>query len=422
MRNIAGNGFSERAMTDNEALDVINGALGQDDWNGKKVLLILPDLTRTAPIDLVYKGIYDRIAGSVACLDGLIALGTHQPLPLDKIFKRVGITQKEYDEKYSKKTRFYNHTWDDPNTLVKIGKIPSEKVREVTSGMMDNEVEITINKMIYGYDCLMVLGPVFPHEIVGYSGGNKYFFPGICGEEILNMFHWLGGLITNAVINGTKNTPVRNIIDMAAEFISIPRIYFNIVVNRGTLHGIYVGDGIKAWGMAADLSSRVNVVYTGRRYKKVIGVAPPKYDEIWTAGKVAYKAETIVEDGGEMIIYAPHLNEISFTHGKHIEQVGYHVRDYFATRMDMFRHIPEGVLAHIVAVKGTGTFENGIERPRINVVLATGIPEEKCRKINLGYMDPASIKPDEWKNREDEGILFIPEAGEVLYKEKPEDA
>lgn len=349
-------------------------------------------------------------------MDGLIALGTHQPMSMYKIFKRVGITEQEYHDKYSKKTRFYNHMWDDPDTLVKISTIPAKKIREVTNGLMDRDAEITINKMIFNYDCLIVLGPVFPHEIVGYSGGNKYFFPGICGEEILNVFHWLGGLMTNAVINGTKDTPVRTIIDMAAGFISVPRLYFNIVVSRGVLYGLYVGDAIHAWGKAADLSSQVNVVYTGKRYRKVLGIAPTKYDEIWTAGKVAYKAETIVEDGGDLIIYGPHIKEVSFTHGKYIEQVGYHVKDYFAKRMDMFRHIPECVLSHIVDVKGSGTLEDGEEKPRINVVLATAIPEEKCRQLNLGYLDPATVNLADWKDREDEGVFYIYEGGEVLYK------
>jgi len=412
----AGNGFAVRPMTDQEALDVINDALKKESWKNKKVLLILPDSTRTAPIGLIYKGIYEKIAGEAACLDAIIALGTHKAMPIESICKRVGITRQEYENKYSKKTKFYNHTWDDPSTLIKIGSIPSHEIRNVSNGMMDEEIDVTINKIIYQYDCLLVIGPVFPHESVGFSGGNKYFFPGICGEAILHKFHWLGSLITNAVICGEKDTPVRKIIDRAASFINIPRIYFNIVVNRGTLHGLFIGDGVEAWGMAVDLSSIVNVVYTGRKYKKVIGIASEKYDELWTAGKVAYKAETIVEDGGDMIIFAPHLNKFSFTHEKYIYMAGYHVRDYFATRMDMFKNIPATVLAHCVNVKGTGTFINGIEKPRTNVILATGIPEDRCRQLNLGYMNPKDINIKDWMNKEDEGILCIPEAGEVLYK------
>jgi len=123
-----------------------------------------------------------------------------------------------------------------------------------------------------------------------------------------------------------------------------------------------------------------------------------------------------VADGGELIIYAPHITEVSVTHGKIIEEIGYHVRDYFVKQMDRFGHIPGGVMAHSTHVKGIGTYENGVEKPRVNVVLATGIPEEICRKINLGYRDPTTIEVEEWEDREDEGILYVPKAGEMLYR------
>ncbi|MCK5155359.1 MAG: DUF2088 domain-containing protein, partial [Spirochaetales bacterium] len=261
-------GCGDKRLEEKEALLIIENALSKMVWERKKVLLILPDSTRTAPVDLLYKGIFDKIQNEVECVDAIIALGTHQPMPLNEIFKRVCITEKEYSEKYSNKTIFFNHEWDNTDALIKIGKIKASEVREITGGMMDREVEISINRLIFNYDLLMVLGPVYPHEIVGFSGGNKYFFPGICGMEILNMFHWLGGLISNAVINGTKDTPVRDLINRSAEFIDIPRLYFNMVVKQGTLYGLFVGDGINAWGKAADLSAKVNVHYTGRRYKK----------------------------------------------------------------------------------------------------------------------------------------------------------
>jgi nickel-dependent lactate racemase len=148
----------------------------------------------------------------------------------------------------------------------------------------------------------------------------------------------------------------------------------------------------------------------------VLSCAPPMYDELWTGGKATYKLEPVVADGGELVIFAPHIREISVVHGAVIEAIGYHVRDYFLKQWDRFAGYPKGVVAHSTHVKGVGTFEDGRESPRMNVVLATGIPEATCRKVNLGYRDPASINPEEWKNREDEGILYVPKAGEILYR------
>jgi hypothetical protein len=131
-----------------------------------------------------------------------------------------------------------------------------------------------------------------------------------------------------------------------------------------------------------------------------------------------YKLEPVAADGGEVIIYAPHITEISYTHGKILDEIGYHVRDYFLKQWDKFKEYPWGVLAHSTHLKGMGAYENGVERPRVTVTLATGIPEERVRRLNLNYRDPATIDPAEFANREEEGVLLVPHAGEMLYRLK----
>jgi len=142
------------------------------------------------------------------------------------------------------------------------------------------------------------------------------------------------------------------------------------------------------------------------------------YDDLWVGGKCMYKLEPVVADDGELIIYAPHIHEISVTHGDLIERLGYHVRDYFLGQWDRFKDEPWGIVAHSTHVRGIGTYENGIERPRVRVTLATRIPEEICRRINMGYRDPDTIAVASFANREDEGILYVPKAGEMLYRLK----
>jgi hypothetical protein len=140
------------------------------------------------------------------------------------------------------------------------------------------------------------------------------------------------------------------------------------------------------------------------------------YEELWVGGKCMYKLEPVVADGGRLVIHAPHLRRVSSTHGELIEQIGYHVRDYFLGQWERFRHLPGGVLAHSTHVKGAGSWRDGREEPRIEVVLATGIPEETCRRIHLGYQDPASLDPVGYAGREDEGILLVRDAGETLHR------
>jgi nickel-dependent lactate racemase len=277
---------------------------------------------------------------------------------------------------------------------------------------------VTVRRADLDYDQLIIVGPVFPHEVVGFSGGNKYLFPGVGGAALLNFFHWLGAVITNPKIIGTKDTPVRRVVDRAAALVPVPKLAFCMVVQGDGLAGLYAGAPEAAWSKAADLSGRLHVVTKDRPFHTVLSCAPAMYDEIWVGGKCMYKLEPVVADGGELIIYAPHIREISRTHGERIRRIGYHTRDYFLGLWDRFKDEPWGILAHSTHVRGIGTCANGVEKPRIRVTLATQIPAEVCRAVNLGYRDPASINVADYQGREDDGILCVPKAGEMLYRLK----
>ena len=316
------------------------------------------------------------------------------------------------------KSHIFNHHWEDPRNFVTLGVIPAAEIGELTGGLLAQEVPVRLNKLIHDYDQIIICGPVFPHEVAGFSGGTKYFFPGIAGSEIINLTHWFGALMTNYKVIGSGYTPIRAIIDRAAGMIDTPAACFALVVTHEGLAGIYFGSPQEAWKSAAALSAQKHIVYVKKPYKRVLSVMPRLYDDIWTAGKGMYKMEPAVADGGEVVIFAPHITEISYTHGALIEEIGYHCRDYFLAQWDKFKDYPGGILAHSTHVKGLGTYDapTKTETPRIQVTLATAIPEERCRRVNLGYLDPASIQREEWEGREDEGVLVVPRAGEMLYR------
>jgi nickel-dependent lactate racemase len=277
------------------------------------------------------------------------------------------------------------------------------------------DVPVEINAKVLGYDRIMVCGPVFPHEVVGFSGGNKYLFPGVSGPAILNFFHWLGAVVTNPMIIGNKWTPVRKVVDRAASLVPLPKTCLAMVVDQGRLAGLFAGSPEGAWDAASELSKSLHIEYKEKPFHTVLSCAPLMYDELWVGGKCMYKLEPVVADGGELIIYAPHIHEISVTHGNLIRQVGYHCRDYFLKQWDRFKHLSWGVLAHSTHVRGIGSYENGVEQCRVKVTLATGIPEDVCRSVNLGYRDPSSIRVADFQNRGEEGILHVPKAGEMLF-------
>jgi nickel-dependent lactate racemase len=217
---------------------------------------------------------------------------------------------------------------------------------------------------------------------------------------------------------GVKDTPVRRVIHAAAALTPRPITCVALVVHESDCVGAYIGDYTEAWAAAADHAARLNIIYKPHPFSSVLSIPSTRYDDLWTAAKAMYKTEPVVADGGEVIIYAPHLREVSYTHGALIDEVGYHVRDYFLGQWERFKAYPGSILAHSTHVKGAGTYDRewGVERARITVTLATGIPEEHCARINLGYRDPRSIRPAEWAGREEEGVLVVEHAGELLYR------
>ncbi|MCB2169285.1 MAG: DUF2088 domain-containing protein [Deltaproteobacteria bacterium] len=415
---VSGTGHPDMTVEAQEVRRIVDAGTPQSLYAGKRVLVLTPDATRTCPLPMMIKALQEVVGPHCVALDFMVALGTHPPMPEADILRLYGISEDDRKKQFAG-CRFLNHRWDLPDTLATIGYLEALEIEAFSQGRLKERVPVAINRAVFDYDLILILGPVFPHEVVGFSGGAKYLFPGIAGGDFLHFFHWLGAVITCAGIIGTKDTPVRGVIHRALAMVDVPVQNIAMVVTpTNQLCGLYVGHVVESWSQAADLSDRVHIVYREAPFPVVFGQAPAMYDEIWVAGKVMYKLEQVVADGGRLIIYGPHIRHISRTWGQWIEKVGYHVRDYFLKQMDAFRDVPRGVLAHSTHVRGTGTIENGVERPRIEVVLATGIPEALCRKINLGYMDPAGINIDDYRHKEEQGILCVAHAGEMLYKLK----
>jgi lactate racemase len=388
----------------------------------QKILVLIPDHTRSLPLPFLFRTIVE-ILHDANQLDFMVALGTHPALSEESLNKLVGITAKERATTY-KHIGLLNHAWNDPSSLITIGTMEADEIKSIAGESwhpsLPNIVAIRINRAALEYDAILIVGPTFPHEVVGFSGGAKYLFPGISGPEMINATHWLGALAGVVGTIGLKQTPVRTMIHAAAKRLRTPVTLVALVVDGHDLSGMFIGDLFEAWSAAADLSEQRNVIWSNKPYQRVLSCAPSMYDELWTAAKAMYKLEPAVAVGGEVVIYAPHLDTVSHVHGKFIYEIGYHILPYFLNNWERFKHLPLGVLAHSTHMCGSGVMENGIEKPNVRVTLSSKISAEDCARLNLGYLDPAKVNVNEWENREGEGILFVPRAGEMLYRVKRE--
>lgn len=409
-------GAAEHILTDDAVRGFLTTHLDEGDFDRRSVCVLVPDATRSCPLPLLVATLHAALHRRVRTLTVLVALGTHAAMDPAALARHLGYEPGHLAERYPGLT-VRNHAWWDPAELATVGHIPAARVAELSAGLLREGVRIRINRAVLEHDVTFILGPVFPHEVVGFSGGNKYLFPGVSGRELIDVSHWLGALLTSSSIIGTRGvTPVRALIDEAAAMVPGERLACCVVTARGrpALHSLAYGDPSGSWAAAAEVSAEAHIRYLDAPVPRVLSVVPTRYDDLWTGAKGFYKVEPIVADGGEVVLYAPHIREVSAMHPG-IAEVGYHCRDYFVQQWDRFRGFPWGDLAHSTHLRGAGTYDpvHG-ERDRVRVTLATGIPEEVVRAVNLDYRDPRSIDRAAWAA--DPAALVVEDAGEDLYR------
>jgi len=384
---------------------------------GERVLAIIPDKTRDDNTDLIFP-IADQFLRerAVASFDALVAQGTHPPMTESQKLAKIGLSEFA--------GRIYDHQWNNPDEIVTLGELTGETVSSITGGLVDRAVPVTINRLLAAgvYDTVIVFGATVPHEVAGFAGGAKYFFPGVAGPELTHTTHWLGALagIENTI--GQVETPTRKLIEAATDLVPQRIISLNSVVSRGDdgrliTHALFTGDIKDAFRRAAAVSREVHIRYTGRKYKRVIALLDPHYDELWVGGKASYKLGAVVEDSGELIIFAPHLNKLSETHGALIEKYGYapleSVRDMLGVSQELRENLC--IAAHLAHVAYAGRIdEDGNIVPRYRITMATGIDEQTCRRVNLGYLDYRTFN----YQTADPDTLIVNDAGRDLYKVK----
>ncbi|WP_114853962.1 lactate racemase domain-containing protein [Brachybacterium sp. YJGR34] len=411
-------GGPEGTLDQEQITGFVTEQLAGADLDGKSVCLIIPDGTRSVPLPRVLPAIHAALAGRAASVTVLIALGTHAAMSGEAIDALLGSTEHGAQATYPG-WEIVNHAWDDPEQIADLGEIPAERITELTGGLLrDVPMRVQINRLCVESDVNLVVGPVFPHEVVGFSGGNKYFFPGCSVHDVIDISHWVGALITASRIIGTLGiTPVRQLIDAATELIDAQKLCFTMDVAAGgqDLGAIAFGDPQAAWAAMAKISALTHITYVDKPYQRIVALVPEMYEDIWTGAKGFYKSEPVCADGGEVILYAPHITEVAAMHPG-LRDIGYHNIEYFTKQWDRFQDHPWGELAHSTHVTGLGTYdpETGEERQRVRRSFATSIPPEVCAEYNVPYVDPASL--DLEALRQDPDTLVIDHAGEVLFR------
>lgn len=386
-----------------------------------RVLAIISDKTRDDNTDILFPFAAEILsARKVAQFDALVAQGTHMPMTEREKRSKIGWSD---GSAATFPGQIYDHQWNSPDELVTLGELSAARVTELTGGLLTNAVKVNLNRLLGPgiYDTVLVLGATVPHEVAGFAGGAKYFFPGVAGPDLTHATHWLGALASIENVIGRVETPTRHMIEAAAEFVPARIISLNSVVTRGEdnrlrTHALFAGEVREAFRRAADVSRQVHIRYTGRKYKRVVALLDEHYDELWVGGKASYKLGGIIDEGGELIIYAPHLRMISETHGLLIEKYGYapldRVREMVALSTELQANL--AVAAHLAHVSYAGHVdESGKVVPRFRITMASALDEATCARVNLEFMDHLQFRREDYES--DPNTLVVERAGRDLY-------
>jgi nickel-dependent lactate racemase len=421
---LIGRGAPELDLSPRELKSIVEEAL-QAVPSAARVLAIIPDKTRDDNTDLLFPHVCQVLeARGAAQLDALVAQGTHAPMTEEQKRAKIGAS---FGSPLPLLGHVFDHQWDRPEELVTLGEISREGVRELTGGLIDRAIPVRLNRLLMPglYDTVLVVGTTMPHEVAGFSGGAKYFFPGVAGPDLTHATHWLGALATIERVIGRVETPIRHLIEAAADFVTAQVISLNSVVTRGDderlrTHALFAGYLRQAFRRACEVSRQVHIRYTGRKYMRVVALLDEHYDEMWVGGKASYRLGAVIEDGGELLIYAPQLRRVSETHGRLIEKYGYAPLETVQVLVDQSEELQANlcVAAHLAHVAYAGRQdEAGRVMPRYRITLASAIDEATCSRVNLGFMDHQAFRREDYEG--DDDTLIVERAGRDLYLVEP---
>jgi nickel-dependent lactate racemase len=383
----------------------------------KKVLLLPPDHTRlnsmAGPISAM---VYEKLTGEGAQVDILPTLGTHNPMTEAQLRMMFGESIPL--------EAFKVHDWR--NDVTRKGEIPGEMLSELSGGKVDYSISVEVNKLLFdGYDLILSIGQIVPHEVVGMANYTKNIVVGAGGSDIINKSHFLGAVCNMETILGRTDTPVRKLFNHAADaFLSdLPISYILTVMEQdyasGEMHmrGFYAGDDDECYNAACELARTVNIILLDREPTKVVVYLDPhEFQSTWLGNKAVYRTRMAIADEGELIVLAPALKEFGEDHtiDRLIRKFGYRgtPATLEAAEKDEELRNNLGAAAHLI---------HGSSEGRFSITYCPGADTTLDEIRSVGFEAVAydemvaRYNPDELKD----GFNTMPDGEEIFYISNP---
>jgi nickel-dependent lactate racemase len=379
----------------------------------KKVLALPPDYTRFHS----HAGILTRLAWEyygTSLTDILPALGTHSAMTREQIEHMFGDVPADL---------FRVHDWR--NDIVTLGDVPAEFVREQSEGKVQYHWSAQVNKLLVsgGFDLILSIGQVVPHEVIGMANYNKNVFVGTGGQEGINKSHFLGAAYGMERIMGRADTPVRRVLNYASDHFAnhLPIVYVQTVVAQeadGSLkvRGLYIGDDIECFNRASELSLKVNFQMLDEPLTKVVVyLDPSEFKSTWLGNKSIYRTRMAIADKGELVVLAPGLKE--FGEDKQIDTLirkyGYRstpeVLGFVEKNEDLKKNL--SAAAHLI---------HGTSEGRFTITYCPGhLTRLEIEGVGFGFADVGAMMQRYDPKQLKDGYNTMPDGERVFYISNP---
>jgi nickel-dependent lactate racemase len=379
----------------------------------QKVLALPPDITRLhSQAGLLTDLTWDYYKNKLT--DVLPALGTHAPMTdaeIATMFKKVP------------KDIFRVHDWR--TGLKTLGIVPSEYIKEISEGALDYNIPIQVDKLLVegNFDLILSIGQVVPHEVIGMANYNKNVFIGTGGKEGINKSHFLGAVYGMERIMGRADTPVRKVLNYGSEHFAkdMPIVYVLTVVDKDengklVVRGLFIGDDIECYNLAADLSLKTNFVMLDKPLKKVVVyLEPSEFKTTWLGNKSVYRTRMAIDDNGELIVLAPGLKEFGEDPGNDaiIRKYGYvgtpKVLQLVKENEDLQNSL--GAAAHLI---------HGSSEGRFSITYCPGkISKKEIESVNFNYADLNLMMKKYNPEKLKDGYNILPGGEEIFFISNP---
>lgn len=382
----------------------------------RRVLLLPPDHTRLhSGAGRIVQHLYEMLSPTCE-VDVMPALGTHVP-----------VTEGEWREMFGNVPfeRMIVHNWRAD--VVRLGQVPGEVIERLSEGLMRDPVDVELNRRLLdpGYDLILSIGQVVPHEVVGMANRNKNLFVGCGGANMINSSHMLGAFYGLERIMGRDHTPVRDMFDYAEEHFlaSIPLSYILTVTTapEGEVrtHGLFIGRERARFEEAVALSQQVNVIHVPEPLQTaVVWLDGQEFRSTWLGNKAVYRTRMAMADGGNLIVLAPGVER--FGEDPRIDAL---IRRYgYCGRENVLRLVKErqdlrenlSAAAHLIHGSSDGRFRityctKHLTEAEVRSVCYDYLPfDEAARRY-----DPAKLKPGQ-----NGDCYFIPNPALGLWSAK----